>query len=155
MLCDSPLSVRGARRRCLTGKGASLPRSGASETREIPASSPTVHGKTENACSPPDQQQLLLLEVNDMDGESNGVVILEKKMITRRRKRRYTIARMTEIGRIMFQHRGQRCSHLLLGWSLSAPRSATQIRDYCCLSSGLIDHIPSNNRPPGLIYVSR
>lgn len=39
---------------------------------------------------------------------------------------------MTEIGRIMFQHRGQRCSNPLPG--LSAPRSATQMRDYCCSS---------------------
>lgn len=80
LLCHSPWSVQGAQRRCLTSKGASLPPSEASETREIPASSPTVHGKTEKLCSPPDQQPLPrpLLEVNGKNGRSNRVVILYK-----------------------------------------------------------------------------
>lgn len=76
MLCHPPWSVRGAQRRCLTGKGASLPPSEASETREIPASSPTVHGKTEKLCSPPDQQPLPLLEVNGMNRQSNRVIVI-------------------------------------------------------------------------------
>lgn len=77
---DSPWSVRGARRRSLTGTGASLPQSAASKTLAVPASTPTVRGKTETVRSPQDQQQFLLLEGEKIGRkEHKGATFVNKR----------------------------------------------------------------------------